>query len=79
MATNRSNPAFAEPVSSDDEEVIATPPPSADSGLKRARVKGTWKMFWGQMAFDFEDGKTYNIPVGLYEHLKNYGNIYDTL
>lgn len=79
MATNRSNPAFAEPVSSDDEEVIATPVPEEGSGLKRARVKGTWNMYWGHMIYNFEDGKTYNIPVGLYDHLKHYGNIYDTL
>jgi hypothetical protein len=36
-------------------------------------------MYWGQDTFDFEDGKTYTLPVGLYDHLKNHGNIYDTL
>lgn len=78
MATNRNSNTFAEPVS-DDEETVATPAPAASSGLKRARVKGTWTMYWGNKVFNFEDGKTYNIPVDLFEHLKKHGNIYDTL
>lgn len=46
---------------------------------KKARIKGTWRMYWGTDAYDFEDGNTYTIPTGLYNHLKSYGNIYDTL
>jgi hypothetical protein len=33
----------------------------------------------GAKQFNFEDGKTFNIPVDLFEHLKKHGNIYDTL
>lgn len=78
MATNRNSNTFAEPVS-DDEEIVATPAPAPNSNLKRARIKGTWVMYWGNLRFSFEDGKTYNIPVDLFEHLKSHGNIYDTL
>lgn len=46
---------------------------------KKARIKGTWRMHWGPDVYDFEDGKTFTIPTGLYEHLKAYGNVYDTL
>jgi uncharacterized protein (DUF2147 family) len=46
---------------------------------KKGRVKGTWRMHWGSQIFDFEDGKTYDLPVGLHDHLRTYGNIYDTL
>lgn len=77
MATNRNKDIFAEP-SLEEDEVIATPAP-ANAGFKRSRVKGTWTMYWGRQVFDFEDGKTYNLPVDLFEHLKKHGNIYDTL
>jgi uncharacterized protein (DUF2147 family) len=36
-------------------------------------------MYWAGKTYNFEDGKTYTIPVGLFEHLKAHGNIYDTL
>lgn len=78
MATNRQTNVFAEPIS-EEEEVIATPAPAPSSDQKRARIKGTWTMYWSTQVFNFEDGKTYTIPVGLYEHLKAHGNIYDTL
>lgn len=78
MATNRNSNTFAEPVS-EVEETVVTPVPAAGSDLKRARIKGTWTMYWGAKMFNFETGKTYNIPADLYEHLKKYGNIYDTL
>lgn len=77
MPTSRHNNMFAEPA--EVEEVIATPAPAAGSNIKRARIKGTWTMYWGPKVFNFEDGKTYNIPTDLYEHLKQHGNIYDTL
>lgn len=79
MATTRNSKTFAEPVSEEEEIVVATPVPAATSGLKRARVKGTWKMFWCSDVYDFEDGKTYNLPEDLFEYLKAAGNIYDTL
>lgn len=44
-----------------------------------ARVKGTWKMFWGRLVFDFEDGKRYRLPRDLFNYLKSHGNIYDTM
>lgn len=78
MPTNRNQNVFAEPTS-DDDEVVATPAPAAGSNTKRARIKGTWTMYWGTKVFNFEDGKTFNIPADLYEHLKAHGNIYDTL
>ena len=78
MATNRNSNTFAEPVS-EDEETVATPVPAPTSDLKRARIKGTWTMYWGAQIFNFETGKTYNIPADLFEHLKAHGNIFDTL
>ena len=44
-----------------------------------ARVKGTWTMFWGLETWNFNDGKRYKLPRGLFEYLKTNGNIYDTL
>ena len=43
---------------SEDEVVVAEPVTvmSADSDYVNARVKGTWKMFWGSDSFDFVDG-----------------------
>jgi hypothetical protein len=78
MATTRTTNVFAEPIS-DTEEVIATPAPAPESDQKRARVKGTWTMYWGNKVYDFEEGKSYNIPSDLFTHLKAHGNIYDTL
>lgn len=77
MPTNRHSNVFAEPV--EDDEIIATPAPAPGSDLKKARVHGTWTMYWGRHIYKFEDGKTYSIPADLYEHLKQHGNIYDTL
>jgi hypothetical protein len=50
-----------------------------DSDVVSARVKGTWKMYWGTQSFDFVDGKRYNLPKELFAYLRNSGNIYDTL
>ena len=79
VSTTRKTNVFAEPIFEDEEEVIATPAPSTDPDLKRSRIKGTWAMYWAGKTYNFEDGKTYTIPVGLFEHLKAHGNIYDTL
>lgn len=78
MANTRQSNVFAEPVSEEDE-VVAIPTPTPGSDMKRARVNGTWTMYWGNKVFNFEDGKTYTIPVDLFEHLKAHGNIYNTL
>lgn len=62
--------------SATEEKAVVAP---GAPGTKKARVKGTWTMHWGSQVFDFEDGKTYTIPADLFDHLKSYGNIYDTL
>lgn len=68
---------FAEVETDDDLEV--TPGIVINEDVVSARVKGTWKMFWGRLVFDFEDGKRYQIPRDLFVYLKNNGNIYDTM
>ena len=78
MANSRQSNIFAEPVS-EEEEVVATPAPAPGSDMKRARVHGSWAMYWGNKVYNFEDGKTYTLPIDLFEHLKKHGNIYDTL
>lgn len=80
MATKKLSDVFAEPIEevAEVEETIATPAP-AEPGLKKARIKGTWVMYWGRDSYNFEDGKSFNIPADLFEYLKAHGNIYDTL
>lgn len=65
---------YGEPVV--EEPVIAM---AADANLVNARVKGTWKMFWGSTSYNFEDGKRYKLPKDLFNYLRTSGNIYDTL
>lgn len=60
----------------DEAPVVVAPGAPAQ---KKARVKGTWTMFWGGAKFDFEDGKNYTLPSDLYAYLQAHGNIYDTL
>jgi hypothetical protein len=71
---------WAEPVEHDevviDKPVIVS---SSDPNFVKARVKGTWVMFWGQDKFDFVDGKSYKLPKDLFNYLRNNGNIYDTM
>lgn len=72
---------FAEPVEetvAEPSEVVVTPIIEVPN-TKRARVKGTWLMHWGATSFNFEDGKSYQLPNDLYAYLRNNGNIYDTL
>lgn len=69
---------FAQPVEEEEVEV-ALPVPEPSSGLIQARIKGTWKMTYGQQVYNFVDGKHFNIPKDLFEYLKRHGNIYDTL
>lgn len=46
---------------------------------KRARVKGTWTMFFGTEQYDFVDGNYYELPEALFTALRKSGNIYDTM
>lgn len=55
------------------DPVIVTPT------TKRARVKGTWTMFFGSTSYDFVDGQSYDLPPDLFEFLRIRGNIYDTM
>jgi hypothetical protein len=88
MASRNKPAAFtAEQVEDQDEfdsenEVVVAEPitvMSADSDFVNARIKGTWKMFWGTNSYDFVDGKRYKIPKDLYAYLRKSSNIYDTL
>lgn len=45
----------------------------------RARVKGTWTMYYGGSTYDFVDGQYTEIPADLFEYLRSRGNIYDTM
>lgn len=73
--------AFAEVDSNEPAAVVAEPVTTvnADPGLISARIKGTWRMYWGSRFYDFEDGKRYMIPRDLFAYLKSHSNIYDTL
>jgi hypothetical protein len=55
------------------EPVIVTPT------TKRARVKGTWTMYFGATRYDFVDGQSYDLAPDLFEYLRSRGNIYDTM
>jgi hypothetical protein len=79
----KTNPSFAE-VENDievDDDLEYTPvvEVSTEGNFINARVKGTWKMFWGGQSYDFVDGKRYKLPKDLYGYLRQSGNIYDTL
>ncbi|MBU82131.1 MAG: hypothetical protein CL724_11750 [Chloroflexi bacterium] len=45
----------------------------------RGRVKGTWRMNFAGVTWNFVDGSTYDLPKDLYDYLRGHGNIYDTL
>lgn len=79
--TRKTIPAFAEIEGEEVDEVEYTPVIEVSGGvsLVSARVKGTWKMFWGSDSYDFVDGKRYKLPKDLYAYLRQSGNIYDTL
>jgi hypothetical protein len=53
--------------------------PVNSNGTRRARVKGTWTMFFGGDQWDFVDRRSYDLPESLYQYLKTSGNIYDVL
>lgn len=46
---------------------------------RRARIKGTWTMFYQTQQYDFVDGNYYELPVELFDTLRKSGNIYDTM
>ena len=50
-----------------------------EPATKRARVKGTWRMYFAGQPYDFADGEYYELPSDLYDYLRGSGNIYDTL
>ena len=56
------------------EETVVVEP-----ATKRARVKGTWRMYFAGTPYDFADGEYYELPSDLYDYLRGSGNIYDTL
>jgi len=74
----RKTQQFAEAVENTETE-IAIPVPAEGSNLIQARVKGTWKMYYGQEVYNFVDGKRYNLSKDMYDYLRKSGNIYDTL
>jgi hypothetical protein len=74
----RKTQQFAEEVENNEIEV-AIPVPTEGSNLIQARIKGTWKMYWGKEVYNFVDGKRFNISKDLYDYLRKSGNIYDTL
>lgn len=61
------------------EAVVAEASTVVNDDTVNARVKGTWKMFWGRYVFDFKDGQRYRLPRDLFQYLKKNGNIYDTM
>lgn len=77
----KTTPSFAELEGEDMDDLEYTPVVEVAEGSNTisARVKGTWKMFWGAASYDFVDGKRYKLPKDLYEYLRQSGNIYDTL
>jgi len=46
---------------------------------KRARIKGTWRMYYNGVPYNFVDGENFEIPTDLYNYLRRHGNVYDTL
>jgi hypothetical protein len=63
-----------------EEEDVSLPEPVVVTPThRRARVKGTWTMFYGDQMFDFIDGQTYTLPTELFDYLRTRGNIYDTM
>jgi len=82
MATNKTT--ITEVLIEDEAVEESTPAPTPEPTVvsptsRRAKVKGTWTMFWGTQRYDFIDGRVYDLPLDLWHHLKNHSNIYDTL
>jgi hypothetical protein len=51
----------------------------ANPFTKSGRVKGTWAMHFDGIDYDFVDKQRYDLPIALYNYLKDYDNIYETL
>jgi hypothetical protein len=89
MTSRKNTMAFAEQQDDIDETVevleetpkavIAATPTAQAGDFVTARVKGTWKMYWGRTTFEFVDGKRYKLPRDLYDYLVRHSNIYDTV
>jgi len=47
--------------------------------IKTGRVKGTWTMHFNGIDYAFVDKQRYDLPIALYEYLKAYDNIYETM
>jgi hypothetical protein len=86
-ATARPARVVSEPVVEQEYSPEETPAPApakaepkvVQPATKNAKVKGTWTMFYANNKYDFVDGNRYDLPLDLFEYLKNAGNIYDTL
>lgn len=72
-------PAAAIPQDTHEAVVVTADPVIVQPTTKRARVKGTWTMYFGAQRFDFVDGMSYDLPQDLHTYLRTRGNIYDTL
>lgn len=73
-------PNFAETDEFDPNDVeVAEPTVVVNDGLVTARVKGTRSMMWGSTVYNFIDGQRVRIPRDLFEYLRSYQNIYDTM
>ena len=80
IADDPSTPDVNEAYVQEEElEVVETAPVTVVPETKRARVKGTWRMYFCGQPWDFVDGDSYDLPQDLYEYLRANGNIYDTL
>jgi hypothetical protein len=77
MASPKTALETVEEVAAVAEAVVA--PTIVAPLTRRARVKGTWTMYFGGEQFDFVDGQFYELRPDLFEYLRGSGNIYDTL
>lgn len=57
----------------EDDEIIVQPT------TKRAKIKGTWHMHYGDYDYDFVDKQSYDIPLDLYNYLVSRDCVYDTI
>lgn len=86
MATRKPATKIAEVLIEEEQDAVeeavpatAPEPTIVAPTTKNAKVKGTWRMYYGAQSWDFVDGRRYDLPLDLYEYLRANGNIYDTL
>ena len=72
------NEAYVQEVEEPVAEVVAETV-TVEAETNRARIKGTWRMYFSGQPYDFTDGEYYDLPPDLYNYLRGSGNIYDTL